>query len=111
LGRRVCLHLRQDRTDCVAKLFSRPRSPVGTRVTSRPRTDSLYSASGERDGFQLVEALEGCSRLQRIVVDPGRVETAAFLERELRNRRQELLDVSLRWHEGPKVVSVPTQVA
>src|SRR5262249_1888762 len=59
---------------------TRPRASLEIALSSR---QAEVSIAWRRDTLQLLQALECFDRTQRVVVDAGRVEAAALLERKL----------------------------
>ena len=60
-----------------------------------PAFNYRYLVARQRQGLDLLQALEDICRHQCLAVDPGRIETGASLERVVVYSRQEVLDVSL----------------
>src|SRR5215467_9309847 len=86
------------------------RRPRASLEIALPRRQAEASIARRRDTLQLLQALERLDRTQRVVVDAGRVEAAALLERKLGKGKDERLELLLDGHEEPDVVGVPADV-
>src|SRR5215471_9162908 len=86
------------------------RRPRASLEIALPRRQAEASIPWRRDTLQLLQALERFDRTQRVVVDAGRVEAAALLERKLGKGKDERLELLLDGHEEPDVVGVPADV-
>jgi hypothetical protein len=63
-----------------------------------------------RQALKLLQSLHRRRNLERLVIDPRRVQAAVFLERKRRNRDQEFLDLLLHRHEQPHLIYVPAHI-
>src|SRR5215470_845695 len=86
------------------------RRPRASLEIALPRRQAEASIARRRDTLQLLQALERLDCAQRVVVDAGRVEAAALLERKLGKGKDERLELLLDGHEEPDVVGVPADV-
>ena len=78
----------------------------------RPKTAAARGRSVARmsDGLHLLQSLQSRCRFDRHIVDVRGVQTAAFLERVLRNRCKERLELLLHRYEEPDVIRIPTEI-
>src|SRR5262249_32516852 len=70
----------------------------------------FISVVRRRETLELVQSLHGLHRLERRVIDVRGVQAAPLLERIVRQRHEERLELLLDGYEEPDVVAIPAKV-